>query len=443
MSGSGKTTISLALMLALRKQGFKVQPFKVGPDFIDTTLHKQVCGVPSRNLDTWLLPSKLIPEILANSTRSHSIAVIEGVMGLYDGFGGARDAASTAQIAKLLKTPIVLIVDAERMARSAAAVVLGFKKFDPKVKVAAVILNKVAGQKHAAMCRDAIERIGIPVVGAIPYDQSVGMPERHLGLVPTPEQKLSDNLLSKLTETIQNNCDLPGLIRIAFKTTELSASSRSVHNPKARFALGVAYDEAFNFYYEDALDYLRRLGAEIRFFSPINDQRLPEVSGLYVGGGFPELYAQQLETGGMRDLIRTAAESGMPIYAECGGMMYLSQSLTTIQGGKHKMVGVLPGNTVMTGRFTLNYTEAHATRAHPFLKSGKRIRGQEFHYSTITDLPNDIRFAYEMSIGKGMRNGFDGIAEYSTLGSYMHTHLFGCPQFAKSFVESCYLYSRT
>jgi cobyrinic acid a,c-diamide synthase len=442
MSGSGKTTISLALMLALRKRGFKVQPFKVGPDFIDTTLHRQVCGVPSRNLDTWLLPSRLIPEILANSTRPHSIAVIEGVMGLYDGFGGARDTASTARIAKLLKTPIVLIVDTERMARSAAAVVLGFKKFDPKVKVAAVILNKVAGEKHAAMCRDAIEKIGIPVVGAIPYDQSVNMRERHLGLVPTPEQKLSGTLLSKLTETIENNCDVTRLIKIASKTSELPASSGRVHNPKARFALGVAYDEAFNFYYEDALDYLRTLGADIQFFSPINDQRLPEVSGLYIGGGFPELYGKQLEAGGIRDLIRRAAESGMPIYAECGGMMYLSQSLTTVQGGKHRMVGVLPGNTVMTGRFTLNYTEAHATRAHPFLKSGKRIRGQEFHYSTITDLPNDIRFAYKLSIGKGMRNGFDGIAEYSTLGSYMHTHLLGCPAFAKSFVESCYRFSR-
>jgi cobyrinic acid a,c-diamide synthase len=443
MSGSGKTTISLALMLALRKRGFKVQPFKVGPDFIDTTLHKQVCGIPSRNLDTWLLPSRLIPEILVNSTGPHGIAVIEGVMGLYDGFGGARDAASTAQIAKLLNCPVVLIVDVEKMARSAAAVVLGFKKFDSKVKIAAVILNKVAGQKHTAMCRDAIEKIGIPVVGAIPYDQCVSVQERHLGLVPTPEQRLSDNLLSKLTKSIENNCDVSRLIKIASKTSELSGPSRRVHNPKTRFALGVAYDEAFNFYYEDALDYLRRLGADIRFFSPINDQRLPEVSGLYIGGGFPELYAEQLQTGRIRDSIRTAAESGMPIYAECGGMMYLSQSLTTIQGGKHKMAGVLPGDTVMTGRFTLNYTEAHTTRAHPFLKSGKRIRGQEFHYSTITDLPNDVRFAYELSIGKGMKNGFDGISEYSTLGSYMHTHLLGCPAFAKSFGESCYRYSRT
>ncbi len=443
MSGSGKTTISLALMLALRKRGFKVQPFKVGPDFIDTTLHKQVCGVPSRNLDTWLLPSSLIPEIIADSARPHSIAVIEGVMGLYDGFGGTRDAASTAQIAKLLNTPVVLVVDTEKMARSAAAVVLGFKKFDPKVKIAAVILNKVAGQKHAAMCRDAIEKIGIPVVGAIPYDQSLSMRERHLGLVPTPERKLSDNLLSRLTEMIENSCDVSRLIKITSKTSELPNPSRRVHNPKARFVLGVAYDEAFNFYYEDALDYLRRLGADIKFFSPLNDHQLPEVSGLYLGGGFPEVYAEQLETGRIRDSIRTAAMAGMPIYAECGGMMYLSQSLTTIQGGKHKMVGVLPGNTVMTERFTLNYTEAHATRAHPFLKNGKRIRGQEFHYSTITDLPNDIRFAYELSIGKGMQNGFDGIREYSTLGSYMHTHLLGCPAFAKSFVESCYRHSKT
>ncbi len=443
MSGSGKTTISLALMLALRKRGFKVQPFKVGPDFIDTTLHKQVCGVSSRNLDTWLLPSRLIPEILVNSTRPHAIAVIEGAMGLYDGFGGTRDAASTAQIAKLLNSPVVLIVDAEKIARSAAAVVLGFKKFDPKVNIAAVILNKVAGQKHAAMCRDAIEKIGIPVVGAIPYNQSVTMRERHLGLVPTPERRLSDNLLSKLTKTIENNCDMLRLIKIASKTSELSNPRHRAHNPKAKFALGVAYDEAFNFYYEDALDYLRSLGADIKFFSPIHDQRLPEVSGLYVGGGFPELYAEQLQTGRIRDSIGTAAKSGMPIYAECGGMMYLSQSLTTIQGGKHKMVGVLPGNTMMTGRFTLNYTEAHATRAHPFLKSGKRIRGQEFHYSTITDLPNDIRFAYKLSIGKGIQNGFDGISEYSTLGSYMHTHLLGCPAFAKSFVASCYRYSKT
>lgn len=445
-SGAGKTTVSLGLMTALTGRGIKVQPYKVGPDFIDPTLHRQACGVASRNLDTWLLPARLIPQIFVQSARNADIALIEGVMGFYDGFGGSSDEASTAQMARLLECPVVLVIDAQGMARSAAAVVLGFKQFAPAIKISGIILNKVAGERHAEMCREAIEKnTNIPVLGSIPFEQSIKLPERHLGLIPTPEKNLTEEFLSELGRMISEHVDLPRIIEAAAKSSELpEATPTESARKQDTMRLSVAFDEAFNFYYQDALDFLHGHGAEITFFSPIHDNELPDgTSGIYLGGGFPEMCAANLESNeDMRKAIRAAAESGMPIFAECGGLMYLSRSLTTFEHRKHNMVGVLAGETEMTGRLTLNYTGAQATGNHPFLKRGSEIHGHEFHYSRIINLPRDVRFAYELSPGNGIQNTRDGLVEYSVLGSYMHTHLMGYPSFAKGYLEACRRYSK-
>ena len=444
-SGAGKTTLSIGLMAALTRSGIEVQPYKVGPDFIDPSLHRLVCGRPSRNLDTWLLPSELIPELFIRTTCKADIALIEGVMGFYDGLGGSNEEASTAEMARILKAPVLLVVDAHGAARSVAAVVLGFKKFDARISLAGVILNRVAGEKHAKMCQEAIEiNTGVPVLGAIPFEESIKLPERHLGLIPAPERSIPITYLSNLTRIITDHVDLARLIEAARNCPELTEPKSIIENREiAKIKLSVAFDEAFNFYYQDALDYLDQQGFEIKSFSPLHDETLPiGTSGIYIGGGFPEVYAQRLEENQeMRRSILRAAEDGMPIIAECGGLMYLSQSLTTLEQRKHAMVGVLPGDTEMTGQLTLNYTEATTTSVHPFLKSGDKIRGHEFHYSKIINLPRDARFAYELSPGRGVERNHDGLVEYSVLGSYMHTHFVGCPTYAKAFVETCRRYS--
>jgi cobyrinic acid a,c-diamide synthase len=432
-------------MAALTRRGMKVQPYKVGPDFIDPSLHRLVCGRASRNLDTWLMPSNLIPELFARNARKADVALIEGVMGFYDGLGGSNDEVSTAQMARILHSPVVLVIDAQGMARSAAAVVLGFKVLDSRINLAGVILNRVAGEKHAEMCRESIETsTGVPVLGAIPLDESIKLPERHLGLIPAPEGALSDTFLSNLAKITADHVDLTRLIEVAKNCSELpEPNAIPVDESETRVKLGVAFDEAFNFYYQDALDYLEQQGAEIKTFSPLHDQTLPaEISGIYIGGGFPEMHAQGLEVNqGMRRSILSLAEDGMPILAECGGMMYLSQSLSTSDQRRHRMVGVLPGDTEMTGRLTLNYTIARTTDAHPFLKPDGEIRSHEFHYSKIVNLPRDAKYAYKLSLGQGIDQNLDGLVEYSTIGSYVHTHLVGCPSYAKAFVGACHEHS--
>ena len=441
-SGVGKTTIAVAVMHALRKKGYRVQPFKVGPDFIDPSHHTFVTGRESRNLDAWLMGEQGIRECFSRSCEGADVAVIEGVMGLYDGMSGKDDYASTAHVAKILGAPVVLVVDAGKGARSIAAIILGFTQFDRRTKIAGIILNNVAGDRHAEYVTDALAgRVKAPVVGVIRRDSEIRMQERHLGLVPAHElQQEKKRALTKAARSVAEQIDIDALLRLASTSPILDAPARQKVAPKTTIA--VALDESFNFYYADNLDALRRHGAKLVFFSPVNERLLPEADGIMLGGGFPEVLADRLEKNTqMAIAIAKAAGEGAPVYGECGGLMYLTRSIRGYNGEKkpRKMIGVIDADTVMTKRLTLNYTEADCD-GPVFGKT--RLHGHEFHYSEMQDVAADSRFAYRMKKGKGVTDSRDGfIINESSLAAYTHLH-FANDRLPKRLVKSCVRHSR-
>lgn len=444
-SGVGKTTISLAVMDSLRKKRFKVQPFKVGPDFIDPSYHELVAKRSSRNLDVWMMKESGVMECFATACQDADLAVIEGVMGLFDGMSGKDNFASTAHVATILKSPVILVVDAGKAARSVAAIILGFTRFDKSVRIAGVILNNVASDRHAGYLREAVNSsVRIPVLGVVKRDKNSEMEERHLGLVPSRELEHDRRIhLVRTARKIAEQIDIDG-VQGAFGKDPLNFVKNSGASRKPVTKIAVALDESFNFYYQDNLSALRRAGARLEFFSPVSDRQLPEkIDGIMLGGGFPEVLADRLEKNKqMTKSIRRAAADGMPIYAECGGLMYLSRSISGYRGSnkKMKMLSVLDADTVMTGRLTLSYTEA--TCDGPLL--GKALlRGHEFHYSELRDIASDTAFAYRLSKGKGIIDGRDGIAfNERGLAAYTHLH-FGGGDLAQNLVNECIVYSRT
>ncbi len=442
-SSVGKTSISIALMNALQEKGYKVQGFKVGPDYIDPSYHTTVTGRQSRNLDPWLMGEKGLLDSFHNASRDADFAVIEGVMGLFDGLSGTSNFASTAHIAKLLKSPVILVMDAAKAARSIAAVALGFTKFDANIKIAGLILNNVAGEKHAKYCIEAIrQKVKVPVLGAIRRNKEIELQERHLGLVPTSERKELQKKVKAVAKYIQEQIDIDKTISIAEKAPKITIKTNNIRK-NINTTIAVALDESFNFYYADNLDALRSLGAGLKFFSPVNDETIPaDADGLYLGGGFPEVLADSLEkNSSMLSSIKNAAMDGMPIYAECGGFMYLTKSITEFDGKKHSMVNIFNAYTIMDKKLTLNYTEAKINEACLIGNSGKTIRGHEFHYSKVENVPKDARFAYRLSKGKGVNGSMDGLMEYNTLASYMHLH-FANRILAENFLLNCKKYSK-
>ena len=444
-SGSGKTLIASGLMAALSKKGGRVQGFKVGPDFIDPTYHHGATGLKSRNLDSWLLPRSKILELFHRHMESADFGIVEGVMGLFDGSSADDDAGSTAEIARLLKAPIVLVIDVRGMAGSAAALVAGCKTLDKRLNISGVILNRVASEKHKKLCKDAIERAtGVRVIGSIPRSQEMSFPERHLGLVPLPENEDLKASIKRVSKIIEDNVDMEKVVSIGNSAPPLHPSNRKeVRKPKKKVSIGVAYDKAFNFYYQDALDTLSFHGADLKLFSPLEDSSLPDVTGLYIGGGFPEVLARELgENSSMRRSIKKKAQDGMPIFAECGGLMYLTKSIVDFKGRTHPMVGIFDSKTRMSGRLTLNYTDGITVKDNLLSKLGQRVKGHEFHHSGLEDVPSDARFAFEMKRGVGIRNGKDGLLEYDTLAQYMHTHLAGSSGQASQFIQACSKYAK-
>jgi len=448
-SGVGKTTVSIGVMGALKRGGFRVQAFKVGPDYIDPSYHTMVTGRPSRNLDAWMVPQNGIIEIFERATRNIDIAIIEGVMGLYDGLSGSDETGSTAQIAKILRCPVILVIDVHDMARTAAALALGYKNFDEDIHIAGIILNRVASPTHARWCKEAIEAVAkIPVVGALPVNGEIAMPERHLGLIPTPEMEILNPFFPKIRDFIQDSINLEKVIEIAKSAGELPEIIGTIYpkeNHTKEVTIGVAFDEAFNFYYQDNLDLLEAYGATVRFFSPVHDKSLPaDVDGLYIGGGFPEMLPRELEVNeDLRKSIKEVAEDGMPIYAECGGLMYLTDSITDFNGNTFKMVGLLDGKTTMTKDLSINYTIAEVVYDNPLLEAKDLVKGHEFHFSKISDIPSDAKFAYAMRMGIGIDGKRDAWMEYNTLASYMHTHFAQDSRIVKNLVKSCERYKRT
>lgn len=447
-SGVGKTTISTGLMGALRDAGFTVQAFKVGPDYIDPSYHKKVTGRPSGNLDTWMVPQDQIVELFTREAADADIAVVEGVMGLYDGVSGMDEEGSTAQIAKILRCPVLLVIDVCSMARTVAAVALGYKKFDENVNVSGIILNRVGSAKHAAWCKQAIEEAtGVPVVGSLPVNAEIELAERHLGLIPTPEKEPVDKFFSKTTSFIRSNIDIDAVIKIARAVPAVPAVKHPIYPARKHsktVTVGVAFDEAFNFYYSANLDLLEAYGAELKQFSPIHDKALPaDIDGLYIGGGFPEMLAAELEANAaMRSAIKKASDSGMPIYGECGGLMYLTDSIADFGGKPFRMAGVLPAETVMVKKVLLNYALADVTRDTPLSKAGGCLKGHEFHSSKLVDVPADAEFAYALRRGEGIVGNRDGWLQQNVLAAYLHVHFAQDAQIAQTFITSCKQHSR-
>ncbi len=347
-SGSGKTTIATGLLSALREQGLVVQSFKVGPDYIDPGYHTIASGRPAHNLDSWLVPRENLPELFAAESEGADIAVIEGVMGLYD--GGREGISSTAEIAKLLQAPVVLVLDVKSMGASAAAIAKGFRDYDPEVNLAGVILNRLGSETHEAMIRQAMKEIDMPILGALRRDDSLHMPERHLGLLPAAENEREQQTIDSMGAAVAKSLDIEAILHIACLNDDIEVPEPlDVTNEPKKCRIGIAKDEAFSFYYPASLRVLEMMGAELVPFSPLNDDSLPKVDGLLIGGGFPEMFAEKLqENEAMRTAIKEAAAKGMPIYAECGGYMYLLDSLKDFEGREFAMCGVLKGTATMT-----------------------------------------------------------------------------------------------
>jgi cobyrinic acid a,c-diamide synthase len=439
-SGVGKTTVTLAILAALRQRGRRVQPFKAGPDFIDPGHHTAATGRPSRNLDGWMLGADLNRAIFTKAAVDADISIIEGMMGLFDGSSPVNEIGSTAEIAKQLDAPVLLVIDGSAMARSAAAMVSGYAQFDPALRVAGVLFNRVSSEGHYQLLKEAVElHTNVAVVGYLRPDQAVTITDRHLGLVTAMEQgtgELYDRLAKAAAETI----DLDLVEALAQSAGNLEASSVSpsvMRRAEKPVRVGVAYDPAFCFYYQDNLELFEAAGAEVVKFSPLNDQVLPDVTMLYLGGGYPELYGEKL-TGNvaMREAIRSFAERGGTIYAECGGMMYLTQAIRDFKGQSHDMVGLFPAEAVMKkSGLTLGYRTVELSQTCILGVSGVIARGHEFHYSTLVPR-GPLDFACSLSDARGDSKGRDGLVLGNVLALYTHLHFASQPTLAAALVDS-------
>jgi cobyrinic acid a,c-diamide synthase len=446
MSGSGKTTVTVGLMECLRRRGLKVAPFKVGPDFIDPGYHRLVTGHSSVNLDGWICTHDTVQEMFAEHSAGADIAVIEGVMGLFDGISGRSDEGSTAQIAKLTGSTVFLVVDAKGLARSAAALVKGFVDFDPEVRVGAVIFNNVGSENHARILREAVEAElpAVKVLGCILRDKRLHIPSRHLGLVTVEEHELSHKYLDHLVEVIRGSIDLGMLWAVAGAGEVIDLPRQKAPSDKT-VRIAVARDAAFCFVYESNLLLLADAGAELVEFSPLADTTLPEgVSGLYLPGGYPEAHATALAANrGMKKAVRDAIEQGMPVYAECGGFIYLTDGVAGTTGDldpKQKFVGIFPVTTTMLAqKKALGYREIMLREDSLLGKKGTTARGHEFHYSEMGKMPENFNRIFQVSKGQSDL-GTEGYRYKNCLASYIHLHFGSNPGLAGAFVENCRKY---
>ena len=461
-SGSGKTTFSMGLMAALVRRGLAVQPGKVGPDYIDTAHHERICGRRAVNLDAWLLPRTVCETLFVRRSADADITVVEGVMGLYDGMGD-DSACSTAEMAKWLGVPVVLVVDASGMAASAAALVKGFCLYDPAVPIAGVVFNRVYGERHYALLRGAVERdCGVRCYGYLPPAEDIGIPSRHLGLLPAAELADAAARDERLAARLEETVDVAGLLALAEQPVARldepagSSPAPAPFPPSGESArpepfvcgtetegdagvpvrIAIAWDKAFHFYYEDGLAVLASMGAELVRFSPLLDAELPDCDGVYIGGGFPEMFATELEANAsMRRSVHRAAAAGLPIYGECGGYMYLSEGIVNAGGQRHAMCGVLPGTAVMKAKLSgqFGYVEVFQPVATILGPAGMAWHAHEFHHSAMegeSGLQTIRKAAGTLSWQGGAMVG-------NTLGTYAHVHFAGEPELAASFLRHC------
>lgn len=434
---SGKTTVTLGLCAALAARGLVIQPFKKGPDYIDPSWLTEAAGRPCRTLDPFFMVSaEGLRQAFIRGAQGADLSLIEGNHGLYDSLDD-DGSGSTAAVARILGAPIILVVNAARMSRSAAALIHGYQTFEPETNIAAVILNNVAQGRHEAKLRSAIERhCGLPVVGVLPHSEALTIPDRHLGLVPRAENETLTPAIKACRQAAEQYLDLEAIVAIARAVPPLPHELEPIHskvNPTVR--LGVIRDRAFTFYYPENLEALMDAGAELVFIDALSEPGLPHVDGLYIGGGFPEMFMEELAANtGLRQNIRTAAEAGLPIYAECGGLMYLARRIFWRQRA-FEMVGALPCDVEMTNRPQGHgYVLAEIKAANPFLPLGATLRGHEFHHSQVVNLAEGITFAYQLARGQGCGRGCDGLVYRNILAAYTHLHAAGSPGWAAGLV---------
>ncbi|MGX1502870.1 UNVERIFIED_CONTAM: cobyrinic acid a,c-diamide synthase [Streptomyces graminofaciens] len=447
-SGAGKTTVATGLMAAFTAAGLTVSPHKVGPDYIDPGYHALATGRPGRNLDAYLCGTDLVAPLFRHGADGCELAVVEGVMGLYDGAADQGELASTAQVAKLLRAPVVLVVDASSQSRSVAALVHGFASWDPEVRIGGVILNKVATDRHEHLLREALGGSGVPVLGVLRRAAEVATPSRHLGLVPVAERQAEAvDAVASMAEQVRAGCDLDGLLALARSAPPLDArawtpafeagphsgdavASSAAVAGSGRPVVAVAGGAAFTFSYAEHVELLRAAGAEVVAFDPLRDEQLPEgTRGIVIGGGFPEVYAPELSANEpLRKAVSELARSGAPVAAECAGLLYLARSLD----GK-PMCGVLDADARMSGRLTLGYREAVAVSDSPLAAAGTRLRGHEFHRTVLEPGAGPVP-AWGMVRPERRVEGF---VQHGVHASYLHTHWASRPEVAARFVAAC------
>jgi cobyrinic acid a,c-diamide synthase len=439
-SGVGKTTVALTLMAMFRERGLRVQPFKCGPDFLDTGHHSAICERPSRNLDTWMLDNPANRDLFLNGTCDADVAIVEGMMGLYDGVTAGGENGSAAQIAKLIGLPVVLVIDAGKSARSIAAVVKGFESFDPDQRFVGIVLNNVGSDRHYRLLETAIRSVtATPLLGRLPREAALAIPERHLGLHTTEETTSLENRAAAFAQAGRQHLDIAPLLDLSWCDPQANIEAVLAPHPGQMCAhIGVARDKAFSFYYEDNFDELRENGAELVAFSPLSDAVLPQnLDALYLGGGYPEIYADELSRNTvMSDAIRAFAESGKPVYAECGGMIYLGRALKTLDGRSHAMAGVLPMEFEMTPRLVhFGYVQVEFAEDCLLGNKGTEVRGHSFHCSRALG-SNSMETAYRLKYTLSGHEEIEGYRWKNVLASYVHLHFRGNSTLAASLVQS-------
>jgi cobyrinic acid a,c-diamide synthase len=428
---SGKTIVTVGLCDALRRRGFKIQPFKKGPDYIDPSWLTVAAGRSCRNLDLFLIPKDRLIQMFQQTSEGTDLAIVEGAMGLYDGID---ESGTTAEIARLLAIPILLAVNTTRMTGSIAAMVTGYQRFQPDIKVAGVILNYVSGSRHERKLRDAVDQYcGIPVVGSIPRDQDLHLSERHLGLIPSLESGDAETFVERIGRKMESYLDLENILVIAqsfeipYPSSLPSGEDGMRTGQPVKAKIGIIFDRVFNFYYPENLEALGRAGAELIFINSLQD-RLPKVDGLYIGGGFPEFFLEELE--GNRELrqdIAEAIEEGLPVYAECAGLMYLCRSIRW-QDRSYKMVSIIPADVELSQRPEGHgYVVAEVISENPFFPIGVPLRGHEFHHSSLS-YTEGLQFAVQVKRGQGIHGKQDGIVYKNLFASYIHLHALGTPE---------------
>lgn len=436
-SGVGKTTVTLALLAALRQRRKAVQSFKVGPDYIDPMFHTYITGRSCRNLDPVLTSEDYVQSCFSHHSQTSEFALIEGVMGLFDGASGKDDTASTAHIARLLNVPVVLILNCSSMSRSVAAIAHGYRTFDPRVQVVGVILNRVGSDRHLELLTQALEPLNLPILGVLRRQAEIALPDRHLGLIPTAELKNLDTVIERLAHLGEICFDWEKMLPLLdAHVPKPSSVIETIERRRVRVA--IAQDPAFSFYYADNLDLLHQLGAELVPWSPMGDRTLPEnIQGLYFGGGFPEVFAAQLaDNQPARQAVKAAIQAGVPTYAECGGLMYLCDRIIDFDQNAHEMTGIFPTAAVMGKRLTLGYRQATALQDSCLVKKGDRFWGHEFHRSTLEQAPEPPLIALE---GYESQQQFasEGWQKYQVHAGYTHLHFGAQPQLAERFLNYC------